>query len=64
MRIILIGANGTIGEQVQKALAGASHEIVRATPFELWTRNARETGLEETNSDFLKTDFWPGITSG
>src|SRR5258705_12942917 len=30
MRIILIGANGTIGEQVQKALAGAGHEIVKA----------------------------------
>src|SRR4030081_2147535 len=29
MRIILIGANGTIGELVQKALAGAGHEIVR-----------------------------------
>src|SRR5256712_8778455 len=28
MKIILIGANGTIGEQVQKALAGAGHEIV------------------------------------
>jgi hypothetical protein len=25
MKIILIGANGTIGEQVQKALAGAGH---------------------------------------
>ena len=29
MRIILIGANGTIGELVQKALAGAGHEIVK-----------------------------------
>ncbi len=29
MKIILIGANGTIGEQVQKALAGAGHEIVK-----------------------------------
>src|SRR3981189_2108522 len=29
MKIILIGANGTIGELVQKALAGASHEIVK-----------------------------------
>src|SRR6202043_4187597 len=29
MKVILIGANGTIGEQVQKALAGAGHEIVR-----------------------------------
>src|SRR5260370_30998127 len=29
MRILLIGANGTIGEQVQKALAGAGHEIVK-----------------------------------
>ena len=29
MKIILIGANGTIGELVQKALAGAGHEIVR-----------------------------------
>ena len=26
MKIVLIGANGTIGEQVQKALAGAGHE--------------------------------------
>src|ERR1700681_843589 len=29
MKIILIGANGKIGELVQKALAGASHEIVK-----------------------------------
>ena len=28
MKVILIGANGTIGELVQKALAGAGHEIV------------------------------------
>src|SRR4030081_2392381 len=27
MKIILIGANGKIGELVQKALAGAGHEI-------------------------------------
>src|ERR1700746_742711 len=29
MKIILIGANGTIGKQVQKALGGAGHEIVK-----------------------------------
>jgi NAD(P)-dependent dehydrogenase (short-subunit alcohol dehydrogenase family) len=29
MKIILIGANGTIGELVQMALAGAGHEIVK-----------------------------------
>ena len=29
MKIILIGANGTIGGQVQKVLAGAGHEIVK-----------------------------------
>src|SRR4030081_3100493 len=29
MKIILIGANGTIGELVQKALAGVGHEIVK-----------------------------------
>ncbi len=29
MRIILIGANGKIGDLVQKALAGAGHEIVK-----------------------------------
>src|SRR5260370_42355062 len=29
MKIILIGANGKIGEVVQKALAGAGHEIVK-----------------------------------
>src|SRR6267378_1412337 len=29
MKIILIGANGTIGELVQKAFAGAGHEIVK-----------------------------------
>ena len=29
MKIILIGANGTIGELIQKALAGAGHEIVK-----------------------------------
>jgi NAD(P)-dependent dehydrogenase (short-subunit alcohol dehydrogenase family) len=29
MKVILIGANGTIGELVQKALAGAGHEIVK-----------------------------------
>ena len=29
MKIILIGANGTIGEPVQTALAGAGHEIVK-----------------------------------
>src|ERR1700693_3905830 len=30
MKIILIGANGKIGDLVQKALAGAGHEIVKA----------------------------------
>jgi NAD(P)-dependent dehydrogenase (short-subunit alcohol dehydrogenase family) len=30
MKIILIGANGTIGELVQKAFAGVGHEIVKA----------------------------------
>src|SRR5467141_4116447 len=30
MKLILIGANGKIGELVQKALAGAGHEIVKA----------------------------------
>ena len=30
MKIVLIGANGKIGELVQKALAGAGHEIVKA----------------------------------
>ena len=29
MKIILIGANGKIGELVQKAMAGAGHEIVK-----------------------------------
>src|SRR5258705_8501923 len=29
MKIILIGANGTIGELVQTALAGAGHEVVK-----------------------------------
>jgi NAD(P)-dependent dehydrogenase (short-subunit alcohol dehydrogenase family) len=29
MKIVLIGANGTIGELVQKALAGAGHDIVK-----------------------------------
>src|SRR6202035_2064117 len=29
MKIILIGANGKIGELVQEALAGAGHEIVK-----------------------------------
>src|ERR1700674_5748874 len=29
MKIILIGANGTIGERVQPAMAGAGHEIVK-----------------------------------
>ncbi len=29
VKIILIGANGTIGEQVQKALAGVGHEMVK-----------------------------------
>src|SRR5712692_808088 len=29
MKIVLIDANGTIGEKVQKALAGAGHEIVK-----------------------------------
>ena len=29
MKLIVIGANGTIGAQVQKALAGAGHEIVK-----------------------------------
>src|SRR5271163_3755444 len=30
MKIILIGANGTIGELVQTAMAGAGHEIVKS----------------------------------
>ena len=29
MKIVLIGANGTIGELIQKALDGAGHEIVK-----------------------------------
>src|ERR1700730_5058458 len=29
MKIILIGANGKISELIQKALAGAGHEIVK-----------------------------------
>ncbi len=29
MKIILVGANGTIGERVQEALAGAGREIVK-----------------------------------
>jgi NAD(P)-dependent dehydrogenase (short-subunit alcohol dehydrogenase family) len=29
MKVIVIGANGTIGELVQKALAGGGHEIVK-----------------------------------
>ena len=29
MKLILIGATGTIGELIQKALAGAGHEIVK-----------------------------------
>src|SRR3982074_1292181 len=29
MKIVLVGANGKIGEVVQKALAGAGHEIVK-----------------------------------
>ncbi len=29
VKIVLIGANGKIGELVQKALAGAGHEIVK-----------------------------------
>ena len=29
MKIVLIGANGKIGEVVQKALAGAGHGIVK-----------------------------------
>src|SRR6202162_6085278 len=29
MKIVLVGANGKIGELVQKALAGAGHEIVK-----------------------------------
>ena len=29
MKLILIGANGKIGELVQKALAGAGHSIVK-----------------------------------
>src|SRR6202163_1564302 len=29
MKIILVGANGKIGEVVQKALAGAGHEVVK-----------------------------------
>ena len=30
MKIVLIGANGKIGELVQKALAGSGHEVVKA----------------------------------
>jgi NADP-dependent 3-hydroxy acid dehydrogenase YdfG len=29
MKVISIGANGTIGEQVQKALARAGHRMVK-----------------------------------
>ena len=45
MKITLIGANGTIGEQIQKALAGAGHEIVKvghqSGDFQVRSRTAK-----------------------
>src|ERR1700746_1760517 len=47
-KIILIGANGKIGELVQKALAGAGHEIVRSGTnlaiFKSRSRTAKVSG--------------------
>ena len=49
MKIVLIGANGKIGELVQKALAGAGHEIVKvghksAAIFKSRSRTAKVSG--------------------
>src|SRR3984893_12961885 len=48
MKIVLIGANGTIGELVQKALAGAGHEIVRVG------RNAGDFQVEIENRESVR----------
>ena len=48
MKIILIGANGKIGELVQRALAGAGHEIVKvghkSGDFKSRSRTAKVSG--------------------
>ena len=49
MKIILIGAHGTIGEQVQKALAGAGHEIVKVG------RTSGDFQVEIENRDSVET---------
>src|SRR5258708_5145036 len=50
MKIILIGANGTIGEQVQKALAGAGHEIVKVG------RKSGDFQVEIENREWVKAN--------
>jgi NAD(P)-dependent dehydrogenase (short-subunit alcohol dehydrogenase family) len=48
MKIVLIGANGKIGELVQKSLAGAGHEIVRVG------RNAGDFQVEIENRESVR----------
>src|SRR5271168_4806116 len=48
MKIVLIGANGKIGELVQKALAGAGHEIVKVG------RKAGDFRVEIENRDSVR----------
>src|SRR6202163_60132 len=48
MKIVLVGANGKIGELVQKALAGAGHEIVRVG------RNAGDFRVEIENRESIR----------
>src|ERR1700746_3391982 len=60
-KIILIGANGKIGELVQKALAGAGHEIVRSgTNLAIFKSRSRTAKL---SGSFIKPSArlmpWP-----
>src|ERR1700724_242906 len=48
MKIVLIGANGKIGELVQKALAGAGQEVVKAR------RKTDEFQLEVENGESVR----------
>ena len=60
-KIILIGANGKIGELVQKALAGAGHEIVRSATNLAISKSRSRTAKE--SESFIKPSArltpWP-----
>src|SRR6202049_1990463 len=61
MKIVLIGANGKIGELVQKAMAGAGHEIVKVEASQAISKSRSRTA--KVSGSFIKPSVrlmpWP-----